>query len=78
MFDGSYRLWLLPNGDVAFSRRLFLSLLRNQSLLVLQSELCHVFSRLSLCSALGRTSPRWLDLAEDRLRLDRLSRNAVG
>ncbi|MCP3367719.1 hypothetical protein [Bradyrhizobium cajani] len=70
----------MPNGNVAFSRMLFLSFFlyfETGRLLVLESEVCHVFSRLSLCSALGRNSLRWLDLAEDRLRLDRLSRNAV-
>ncbi|MGL3104797.1 hypothetical protein [Bradyrhizobium sp. BR 1432] len=56
----------------------FFLYLEADRLLVLQNELCHIFFRLSLCSALGRTSPRWLDLAEDRLRLDRLSRNAAG
>ncbi len=36
-----------------------------------------IFSR-TCGSEHGRTGPlRWLDLAEDRLRLDRLSRNAV-
>ncbi|WP_146006613.1 hypothetical protein [Bradyrhizobium forestalis] len=72
------RLWLLPNGNVAFPACSFFLYFETGRLLVLESEVCHVFSRLSLCSALGRNSLRWLDLAEDRLRLDRLSRTAVG
>ena len=37
----------------------------------------HVFSR-ACCSARGHTASQWLDLAEGRLRLDRLSRNGSG
>jgi uncharacterized protein (DUF736 family) len=37
----------------------------------------HVFSCAS-CSARGHTASQWLDLAEGRLRLDRLSRNGGG
>jgi uncharacterized protein (DUF736 family) len=37
----------------------------------------HVFSRAS-CSAREHTASQWLDLAEGRLRLDRLSRNGGG
>jgi uncharacterized protein (DUF736 family) len=36
-----------------------------------------VFSR-ACCSARGHTASQWLDLAEGRLRLDRLSRNGCG
>jgi hypothetical protein len=36
-----------------------------------------VFSRAG-CSARGHTASQWLDLAEGRLRLDRLSRNGGG
>jgi uncharacterized protein (DUF736 family) len=38
----------------------------------------HVFSRRCCLSAHERLASPWLDLAEDRLGLDRLSRNAVG
>ena len=37
----------------------------------------HVFSR-ACCSARGHAASQWLDLAEGRLRLDRLSRNGGG
>jgi hypothetical protein len=41
------------------------------------TEIRQLISR-DCASARGRTWPlKWLDLAEDRLRLDRLSRNAV-
>ncbi|MGY3390211.1 uncharacterized protein (DUF736 family) [Bradyrhizobium sp. USDA 3311] len=45
-------------------------------LLFSATGLRHVFSR-DCGFSTRRTWPRWLDLAEDRLRLDRLSRNAV-